>query len=329
MKHRFVVALSNAMTALTFAALTCAGQVAWAQPTEGGAMAAQADIAALIEHENWPARLTLLRSANEQQLEVALSSPAWAGLSPEQRTTLLADLRDYMDARFAWPGDMRDMILKAYQENASQSDVKTLSNFYASPDGQWLLQRFQAKLDKVEQKLQLDARTLITAWSNEVSVTPTPAPYEPKSPTAWRPEGTHATQCAHALAALVKQDWSRQLIGIKLAANDRFSRLVGERPDRKVRQLAFQDRIRHEITYEAFEPSMVAALCAELSEPEIARGLAIEQSPARKELKPIEARLGQAFGRRMQAWQQQVLMPGLGQRMQDARKAAAGQLPTR
>lgn len=302
---------------------------AQAQPAQTVQPADPADIAALVQHENWPARLALLRRAIEQQLEVALSSPDWAGLSAEQRSALLTELQAYMAERFAWPGDLRDMILNAYQEDASQSDVRSLLDFYGSPDGQWLLQGFQARLDKVEQKLQLDARTLITAWSNELSSTRSPVPYEPKATAVWRPEGAHATQCAHALTTLVKAGWSVQLTGIKIAANDRFSRSINSQPDREVRQLAFQDRIRHEITYEAFEPNLVAALCAELSEPDIARGLAIEQSTARQELKPIEARLGQAFGRRMQAWQQQTLMPGLGQRMQDARAAAGLKPPTR
>jgi len=288
-----------------------------------------ADIAALIESENWPARLALLRRATERQLEVAMTSPTWSVLSAEQKTALLAELQAFMAERFAWPGDMQPMIQQAYQEDASQSDVRTLLDFYGSPDGQWLVRHFQNAFDNTEQKLQLDARTLITAWSTELSSTPNPSPYEPKAPTPWQPQGTHATQCAHALNTLVKAGWSRQLVGIKVASIDRFARLVSTQPDAQVRQLAFQDRLRNEITYEAFEPALMADLCAALSEADIARGLAIEQSAARQGTKTIEARLGQGFGRRMQTWQQQTLMPGIGQRMQAARQAAASPPATR
>lgn len=281
-----------------------------------------ADVAALIQHENWPARLALLRHATERQLEVALTSPTWSVLSAEKKSALLAELQAFMAERFAWPGDLQPIILQAYLEDASQSDVRALLGFYGSADGQWLVRHFQNALDHTEQKVQLDARTLITAWTTELSSAPHPAPYEPKAPTAWQPEGTHATQCVHALNTLVKSSWSRQLIRIKVAANDHFARLVTVQPDAEVRQRAFQDRLRNEITYEAFEPALVADLCAALSEADIARGLAIKQSAARQAIKPIEARLGQAFGRRMQAWQRQVLMPGLGERMQEARRAA-------
>jgi len=282
-----------------------------------------ADVAALIEFENWPARLALLRRATERQLEVAMTSPTWSVLSAQQKTALLADLQAFMAERFGWPGDLRPMIQQAYEEDASQSDVRALLAFYGSPDGQWLVRHFQNAFDNTEQKLQLDARTLVTNWTNELASTPSPAPYEPKTPTPWQPQGTHATQCAQALNTLVKAGWSVQLVGIKVTAIDRFARLVSVQPDAQLRQLAFQDRLRHEITYEAFEPALVADLCAALSEADIARGLAIEQSAARQGAKAIEARLGQGFGRRMQAWQQQTLMPGLGQRMQAARQAAA------
>ncbi|MBA4266441.1 MAG: hypothetical protein C0453_15295, partial [Comamonadaceae bacterium] len=199
---------------------------------------------------------------------------------------------------------------------------RALLDFYGSPDGKWLVRHFQSAFDNTEQKLLLDARTLITAWSTELSSTPNPSPYGPKASTPWQPAGTHATQCAHALKTLVKSGWSRQLVGIKVTSIDRFARLVSVQPDAQVRQLAFQDRLRNEITYEAFEPALVADLCAALSEADIARGLAIEQSAARQNIKAIETRLGQAFGQRMQAWQQQTLMPGLGRRMQEARRAA-------
>lgn len=281
-----------------------------------------ADIAALIDHENWPERLALLRRATEHQLEVAMNSPTWSVLSAEQKTALLSDLQGFMAERFAWPGDLRPMIQQAYQEDASQGDVHTLLGFYGSVDGQWLVRHFQNAFDHTEQKLQLDARTLITAWTTELSSTASPVPYEPKAPTAWRPEGSHATQCANALNTLVKAGWSRQLTGIKVAANDRFARLVTVQPDAPVRQRAFQDRLRNEITYEAFEPALVADLCGALNEADIARGLAIEQSAARQDVRSVEARLGKGFGRRMQTWQQQILMPGLGQRMQAARRAA-------
>jgi len=297
-----------------------------AQPLQS---ADPADIAALIEYENWPARLALLRRATERQLEVAMTSQTWSVLSVEQKAALLAELQAFMAERFAWPGDMRPMIQQAYQEDASLSDVRALLDFYGSADGQWLVRHFQNAFDNTEQKLQLDARTLITNWTNELASTPNPVPYEPKAPPLWQPEGTHATQCAHALNTLVKAGWSRQLVGIKVAAIDRFARLVSVQPDAQVRQLAFQDRLRNEITYEAFEPALVADLCAALSEADIARGLAIEQSAARQGAKAIEARLGQGFGRRMQAWQQQTLMPGIGQRMQAARQAAASPPATR
>jgi len=287
-----------------------------------------ADIAALVRRENWPTRLAMLRRATEQQLEIAMSSPAWADMG-EQRTALLADIQAYMAERFAWPGELQDLILKAYQEDASQNDVRALLDFYGSPDGQWLVRRFQNALDKVEQKLQLDARTLITHWIDGLSTAPAAAPYEPKPATIWRPESTHATQCAHALNTLVKPDWSRQLDGIKIAAIGRISRLINSLPDGEARRTAFLSRLKHEITYEAFEPTLVAALCAELSEPELVRGLAIEQSPARQALKPIESRLAQSFGPRILAWQEKTLMPGIGKRMQDARRAAVGQSPAR
>lgn len=299
-----------------------------AQPAPPVQPADPADIAALIEHENWPARLALLRRATERQLEVAMTSPAWSVLSVEQKAALLGELQAFMAERFAWPGDLKPMILQAYREDASQSDVRALLEFYGSPDGQWLIRYFQNALDNTEQKLQLDARTLINTWTTELSSAPKPVPYESMAPTRWQPEGRHATQCAHALDTLVKADWSRQLVGIKLAAIDRFSRLASVQPDAQMRQLAFQDRLRNEITYEAFEPVLVKDLCAALSETDVSRGLAIEQSTARQDIKTIEARLGPAFGRRMQTWQQQTLMPGLGLRMQEAR-AAAGLPPAR
>jgi hypothetical protein len=219
------------------------------------------------------------------------------------------------------------MIQQAYSEDASQSDVRTLLDFYGSADGQWLVRHFQNALDNTEQKLLLDARTLITAWSTELSSTPHPAPYEHKAASPWQPEGAHATACAQALNTLVKAGWSRQLLGIKVAANDRFARLVSVQPDAQMRQLSFQDRLRNEISYEAFEPALVAHLCAALSEADITRGLAIEQSAVRDGAKAVETRLGKAFGRRIQVWQQEVLMPGLGQRMRQARQAAVS-LPT-
>lgn len=324
--HRIHIRASSCARHTTLASLALACLLwsggAPAQPAQAVQPADPADIVALIEHENWPARLALLRRATERQLEVAMTSPTWSVLSAEQKAALLAELQAFMAERFAWPGDMQPMILQAYKEDASQSDVRALLDFYGSPDGQWLVRHFQSAFDNTEQKLLLDARTLITAWTAELSSTPNPMPDEPPAPNTWQPQGTHATQCAHALNTLVKAGWSRQLAGIKVAAVDRFSRQVSVQPDAQMRQQVFHGRLRNEITYEAFEPALVADLCAALSEADIARGLAIEQSAARQDIKAIESRLGPAFGRRMQAWQQQTLMPGLGARMQAARRAA-------
>jgi hypothetical protein len=329
MKHGLIHALRKVISRLACASLLVASTGAWAQPAATVTKPDPADVAALVQHENWPARLAMLRRATESQLEVAINSPAWAQLTREQKAALQADLQAFMAERFAWPGDLQDMVMTAYQEDASQQDIRTLLDFYGSADGQWLVQHFQAALDRVEQKLQLEARTLINTWSVQLSTAAAVEPFQPGPMSTWQPEGTHATQCATALTTLVKPTWSRQLVGVKLAAVERFGRVVRPMPDWEARSIAFQSRLRHEITYEAFEPMLVAALCAELSEADLDRGLALEQSPARLSLQPIEVRLGQGFGRRMQAWQQQTLMPGLGQRMNAARQAASAQAPAR
>lgn len=278
-------------------------------------------VQALVALQNWPERLAGLRQTFEGQMQLAVNSRAWSDLKPQVRERLGLQLRDYMLERFAWPGELQGLVVRSYLEAASAADVAVLRTFQESADGQWLEQRLRPALDEVEFALLDRARRDIQAFTNTglAETMDTSAPLA-APPAAWKPANAHETAARRLLDVTEMKSWQRQLLAIKLRAIERYDDAVGRFPDRRERRSRFAEGLRNAVSVEAYMPQLMAQLTKALGEDEMARAIAIETSADRSQAKAIDHRLGQAFGKHMQAWQRDTLFPGLRQIMDAARQ---------
>lgn len=291
------------------------------QEQEASARPSLEAVQALVVLQNWPERLAGLRQAFEGQMQLAVNATAWSDLRPEVRERLGLQLRDYMMERFAWPGELQSLVVRSYLEEASAADVAALRAFQESADGQWLEQRLRPALDQVEFALLDRARRDVQAFTNTglAETMETSAPLA-APPAPWEPANAHEAAAKRLLDVTEMKSWQRQLLAMKLRAIERYDDAVGRFPDRRERRSRFAEGLRNAVSVEAYMPQLIAQLTKAFSEDEMARAIAIETSAVRSQAKAIDHRLGQAFGKHMQAWQRDTLFPGLRQIMDAARQ---------